>query len=49
MRMTRIIPDKARKISVNPLYPRHPRSIIPYADLIIALSAREIPPPATDD
>jgi len=28
----RIITDKAKKISVDPLYPRDPRSIIPYTD-----------------
>jgi hypothetical protein len=28
---------KPKKISVNPLYPRHPRSINPYADMKTAL------------
>jgi hypothetical protein len=28
---------KPKKISVNPLYPRHPRFISPYADMKTAL------------
>jgi hypothetical protein len=31
---------KPKKISVNPLYQRHPRSINPYTDLKAALSFR---------
>jgi hypothetical protein len=37
-RMRRIITDKAKGISVDPLYPRHPRSIIPYTDMKTALA-----------
>jgi hypothetical protein len=36
-RIRRIIADEAKKISVNQLYPRHPRSINPYADMKTAL------------
>ena len=32
-RIRRIMADKAKKISVNPLNPRHPRSINPYTDM----------------
>jgi hypothetical protein len=38
-RMRRIITEKAKKISVDTLYPRHPRSIIPYTDMKTALVA----------
>jgi len=31
---------KPKKIAVNPLYPRHPRSINPYIHLITTLEAR---------
>src|SRR5262245_22064626 len=38
--MTRIIADKIQKISVNPRYLRHPRSMNPYIDLITGLRRR---------
>jgi hypothetical protein len=37
-RIRRIIAEEPKKISVNPLYPRHPRSTNPYADMKTALS-----------
>lgn len=33
--------DKTKRISVNPYYQRHPRSIDPYTDLMIALKSFE--------
>jgi hypothetical protein len=40
-RILRIIADKPGKISVNPLYPRHPCSINPYTDVKTAITREE--------
>jgi hypothetical protein len=36
------IPKEPKKISVNPLYLRHPRSMNPYTDLNTALTSAQI-------
>jgi hypothetical protein len=36
--MRRISADKTEKISVDPQYPRHPRSINPYTDVETVLN-----------
>jgi len=40
-RIQRIIADRTKKVGVNPLYTRHPRSINSYTDLKTALKSEK--------